>query len=480
VSAAGPDLVVAGAGGGLAGALRAAQCGLDVLVLEASEHYRRGNNTSMSTAMIPGAGSRWQRTEGIEDSPEMFVADIMAKTHGQADARLAQALAQVSAELVEWLADEAETPLSLATDFHYPGHAVDRCHTVEGRHGSVLLDHLVGQVRRSARIDMLVPARLVDVFLDETGGVRAVVVEQPDGQREEIATDAVLLATNGYGADRDMVRQHLPEIAAATYHGSEASRGDALRIGTRLGGRAAYLDAYQGHAALAARAKTLVGWATVMRGGVLLDLTGRRFGDETRGYSEYAAELAARPDATGWLVFDRRIHDACLAFTDFRQTVDSGAVVWAGDAKQLCAHTGLPHDEVDAELAQASDVAHGRATDRFGRTRFEAPLEPPYAAVRVVPALFHTQGGLVVDEHARVERADGVPVPGLYASGGAACGISGHGAAGYLAGNGLLPAFGLAYLAAGHAACRRGGHDRSDTSRAGERHTTTAGRNEAR
>jgi fumarate reductase flavoprotein subunit len=43
-------------------------------------------------------------------------------------------------------------------------------------------------------------------------------------------------------------------------------------------------------------------------------------------------------------------------------------------------------------------------------------------------------------------------IDGLYASGGAAEGISGHGAAGYLAGNGLLPALGLAYLAADHLA----------------------------
>jgi len=44
----------------------------------------------------------------------------------------------------------------------------------------------------------------------------------------------------------------------------------------------------------------------------------------------------------------------------------------------------------------------------------------------------------------------------LYASGGAAAGISGHGAAGYLAGNGLLPALGLAFLAAEHAAQQTG------------------------
>jgi fumarate reductase flavoprotein subunit len=193
-----------------------------------------------------------------------------------------------------------------------------------------------------------------------------------------------------------------------------------------------------------------------MHGGFVLDLTGRRFGDETTGYSEYAAVLATRPDATGWLVFDRRVHDACLPFTDFRQTVESGGLVWADDAEGLATATGLPATEVAAEVAATAALARGDGTDRFGRTDFEAPLEAPYAAVRVVPALFHTQGGLVVDGSARVLRPDGNPIPGLYASGGAAAGISGHGASGYLAGNGLLPALGLAFLAADHVVSTEG------------------------
>jgi fumarate reductase flavoprotein subunit len=435
----GPDLIVAGAGGGMAGALRAAELGLDVLVVEASEHFRRGNNTSMSTAMIPGAGSRWQREAGVEDSPERFVADVSRKTHGSADLRLARALAEVSGPLTEWLADAVGLPLSLVTDFRYPGHSADRCHTVPGRHGTLLVDHLAERMAREPRIDLLVPARLVDVLLDDAGAVRAAVVERPDGVREEIPTAAVLLATNGYGADRTLVAEHLPEIAAAVYHGSETSRGDALRIGERLGAETAFLDAYQGHAALSEKAATLVGWATVMHGAVILDSSGRRFGDETTGYSEYAATLAARPGASGWLVLDERIRQACLSFTDFRQTADSGALLRADSLQELSAVTGLPSPEVEHEVP-----------DRFGRSHFEAPLQPPYYAVRVVPALFHTQGGLVVDEHAVVQRPDGTAIRGLYASGGAAAGISGHGAAGYLAGNGLLPALGLPYLAAGH------------------------------
>jgi len=47
-----------------------------------------------------------------------------------------------------------------------------------------------------------------------------------------------------------------------------------------------------------------------------------------------------------------------------------------------------------------------------------------------------------------VLRADGSFIPGLYAGGGAAAGISGSaGAQGYCSGNGLLTAVGLGYLA---------------------------------
>ncbi len=450
MSADGPDLVVAGAGGGLAAALRAAELGLDVLVVEVSEHFRRGNNTSMSTAMVPGAGTRFQREAGLDDSPARFLADVMAKTHDEADPRLAAALTDVSARLVEWLVDSVSLDLHLVTDFHYPGHSVDRCHTLEGRHGTALLDHLVQCVRDHDHIDLLVPARLVDVRLDDDGRVAAAVLESPDGSTEEVPTRAVLLATNGYGADRDLVREHLPEIADAIYHGSEASRGDALTIGRKLGADAAFLDAYQGHGALAHRTSTLVGWATVMHGAVIVGADGRRFGNETSGYSEYAAVIAAQPGAAGWIVLDQRIHDACLVFTDFRQTVDGGALVWADDVDGLAAAAGLPADALAEELEATARLARDPSTrpDRFGRNEFEAPLQPPYAAVKVVPALFHTQGGLVVDGSARVLREDGTPIAGLYASGGAAEGISGHGAAGYLAGNGLLPALGLAFLAA--------------------------------
>ena len=190
-----------------------------------------------------------------------------------------------------------------------------------------------------------------------------------------------------------------------------------------------------------------------MHGGVVVDADGRRFADETVGYSEFAALLAARPGARGWVVLDERIDALSQAFGDYRDVAGSGALRWADDAEELAARLGVAPEVLAGELADAAAVARGeQAADRVGRTAVEAPLTPPLAAVEIVPALFHTQGGLHVDEHARLLDAADRPVAGVYASGGAAVGMSGHGAAGYLAGNGLLPALGLAVLAADHLA----------------------------
>jgi len=442
------DLVVAGAGGGLVAALRAAESGVNVLVIDADEHFQRGNNTSMCTAMIPAAGTRWQRAAGVRDSPRRFLDDITRKTAGTADQRVARALTDAGGTLVTWLADSQGLDLELVTDFRYPGHTADRCHSIPGRHGSHLLRHLVQRAQAHPRIELIVPMSLREVLTID-GRVTGVEIATPDGNTEQLTTGAVLLATNGFGADRDLVRTHMPEIANAHYHGGRFSRGDALRIGERLGADTGFLDAYQGHAALSSRSQTLVGWATVVHGGIVVDSTGRRFAPETTGYSEFATLLAARPGSAGWIIIDEHIEELCSVFDDFRTVAESGSLVRAATATDLAETIGVPLPALEDELTAAHRAATGFEPDRQGRTDIRHPLTAPYIAIAVTPALFHTQGGLVVDEHARV-LARGVPIPGLYASGGAAVGISGHGAGGYLAGNGLITALGLAFLAAEH------------------------------
>jgi predicted oxidoreductase len=66
--------------------------------------------------------------------------------------------------------------------------------------------------------------------------------------------------------------------------------------------------------------------------------------------------------------------------------------------------------------------------------------KPPFYALIVHPAITFTFGGLTIDTGARVLRADGEPVPGLFAAGSDAGGAYERGYAGGLA---LAMTFGI-------------------------------------
>ncbi|MGI9657656.1 MAG: FAD-dependent oxidoreductase [Gaiellaceae bacterium] len=445
------DVVVAGAGGaGLAAALATGDAGLATVLLEARETFRDDSNTAMSTSMIPAAGTPAQAAAGVEDSPERFRDDIMKKTDGKADPTVTDALLAAGPPLVEWLIERWRIPLELSTEFLYPGHTALRCHTVHDRAGSTLHRFLMEALATLDDVLMACPARLVGVEVDE-GRVVAAHVERPDGTSERIVTPAVVLATNGFGANAELVSRHCPEIVEGLYFGGEGSTGDALAIGETLGADTACLDAYQGHGSVAHPHGVLLTWGTVVQGAVLVNERGERFADESPGYSELACAVLEQPNKRAWMLYDTRIDAALRTFADYQRCLEADAVREAGDLEELAQVIGCETETLARTVAAATAFATGAEADPFGRAAWEAPLAAPYRAVQVTGALFHTQGGLMVDAHAQV-LARGTPVQGLYAAGGAAVGISGHGAAGYLAGNGLLAALGLGYIAGMHVA----------------------------
>ena len=89
--------------------------------------------------------------------------------------------------------------------------------------------------------------------------------------------------------------------------------------------------------------------------------------------------------------------------------------------------------------------------DEFQRTSFAKKLEAPFYAIKVSPALFHTQGGLLINPSAQVLNSEKQVIGNFYAVGGCAAGISGKAAYGYMSGNGLLAAMGFGRIAGLHA-----------------------------
>ena len=446
-------ILVAGAGAaGLVASLAAAMEGRDVVLVERSQHFQSGSNSAMSTAMIPAGGSRWQREAGVADSPELFASDISRATHGSADHELTHALTRLAPELVAWLADECSLPLALVTDFSYPGHSATRCHSLPDRSGRTMLRYLFDAAEKQELITFLSPCELAEVR--ESPGGLAARLQTPDGVSEWAIVSSVILATNGFGANPELVKRYIPEMATAYYHGGDGSRGDALHMGAALGADLAFLDAYQGHGSVAMPQAVLLTWAVMMHGGIMVNALGKRFGNEASSYSAFGAHVADQPDGIGWAVFDTRIGELCESFADYQDIVTSKAIHRAHDTRELADLIGCDERALSITLRRVENARAGQETDPYGRTDFGNPLIPPLLAVRVTGALFHTQGGLAVDGQGRVLRK-GSPIPGIYAAGGAAAGVSGHGSAGYLAGNGLLAALGLGYLAGRSAATQK-------------------------
>ena len=167
---------------------------------------------------------------------------------------------------------------------------------------------------------------------------------------------------------------------------------------------------------------------------------------------EQAVAVLAQSEQTAFNIFDGRLQQLGRKFEDFRNAEENGAVIVADSPAELATRIGIDSDALEATLDEAGLLAESGEPDGFGR-QFSADtlLRAPYCAVRVTGALFHTQGGLLVDDHARVKRADGSVFDSLFACGGAACGVSGPNVSGYLSGNGLLTALALGHLAGGFA-----------------------------
>ncbi|MFT6301715.1 MAG: fumarate reductase flavoprotein subunit [Pseudomonadales bacterium] len=434
--------LIIGAGAcGLVAALAAHECGQEVLVIEADT--LPAGSTALSAGLIPAAGTSLQINAGIQDSAELFATDIQSKAKHENSIDLVEKLAGESAAVIEWLMGKYDFPFTLVNEFDYPGHSVRRMHGLPSRSGRELVDALRAACERVG-IDILCDRRAVILHTQELVVTGASICNSHDlSEIEAIGCEKLILACNGFGGNRDMVSSLTPEIEHGLWFGHSGNQGEAIKWGEGLGAALKHLGAYQGHGNVASPHGILITWAVITAGGVQLNKNGVRFWDESQGYSEAARQVLSQPEGVAVAIFDARIAAIARQFEDFKQAEYMGAIVVSDSLDELARHMGLPPDEVISTLVNLPS----NGVDEFGRNFSEPSLQAPYYAVKVTGALFHTQGGLMIDSTARVRHTNGAVFPNLFAGGGAACGVSGSGDSGYLSGNGLLSAVVLGYAA---------------------------------
>jgi len=321
-------------------------------------------------------------------------------------------------------------------------------HNAAGRTGAPLINALRRAISANPTITFADRNPGRGLITDDNGGVIGVLAGPAESEPQRIGAQRVILACDGFGANAEMIARYIPDMQGVDSIGVQGNTGDAIQWGISLGAAVAHMSGYQAHGLVCKGYGTRLVPEIPQLGAVIVNRHGQRFAREDLGYSEFAREVLAQPGGVGIAIFDQRMFDVVAELDHWRDTMDSGAVKSAPDLRAIAERFGLPWEAVSASLEQCR---HAPA-DPWQRAALPIPEVAPFYAAMITGAMVHTQGGLLIDIHARVLRPDGVPIPNLYAGGGTAAGISGDDPSGYLSGNGLLSAYGGGLIAADHAA----------------------------
>ncbi|MFY8092640.1 MAG: FAD-dependent oxidoreductase [Niveispirillum sp.] len=445
-----PVIVAGGGAAGAVAALAARDARADVVLIE--QDAVPFGTTSMSQGLLCAAGTAAQRRLGIPDEGDILYADIMAKTQGKTDTVLARAIADHAGPTLDWLVEQHGLPYELDVRFKAAfGHSQLRVHGWPGRSGNDTLMYLHRRLEETG-VDVIHQARLVEIVDDGAGGVAGIVIERPDGSREAIGCDSLILATGGFAGNREMVRTHIPDAADAHYHGHEGSDGLGIRLGAALGADLADMGAYQGYGMLTDPQGVTLPPGFILEGGFLVNQHGDRFVDETHDISAVVHPVLAQPDGRAWVVFDQRIEQACAHIAESVQLRDLNAARAADSLSDLALRIGTDPARLAASLDDIRAAKTAGTPDSKGRLWTEPVPEAPFRALRLRGAIYHTQGGLRTDGRGRVLTTSGQPLHNLFACGGAARSVSGPSCWGYLPAMGICAAVTLGRLAGTEAA----------------------------
>ena len=432
------DVIVVGSGAaGLSAALAAAEDGASVLVAESEGVI--GGSSRLSGGLMMGAGTRYQKALGIEDSPEALFHDYMTLNQWKVESAVVERLTQRAGAAVEWLGDHG---VEFYDQMVYGGdETVPRVHCPIGR-GQAVVDVLYARCRE-AGVEFALGQR-IDRLVVVDGAVHGVAVGD-----DEITAGAVVVASGGFGANDEKRAELFPSVSDtgwSYYIGADGAQGDALDFtkdvdaqvtGFNRGLRLLHTDFDTMYEAY------IPGWL------VLVNREGRRFCNETAPYGIMDGLLAEQGDVAFAILDHRRLVEAtALGVARYKQSIPGstkrqsphwnldvfelmikeGKIHVADTLEELAGKIGVPVDTLAATVDRVNHLTEiGEDIDYLKDPKFLEPIaEGPFYGVEVRPATCcFTACGLRIDRDANVLDSAGRAIPGLFAAGEVCGGVIG-------------------------------------------------------
>ena len=423
-------IVVGGGGAGMAAATRLAQLGKSVILVEKSGFL--GGAISVSGGNQVVMGSQLQIDNGVaDDSVESMVADFEANGANKNNKEILTLFAENVGATTDWLV--ANCGVTFEEGLHQLGeysHNRELAYTGGGAGFAEAMRKAVEE----AGVQVLLNTKAESLIADN-GTVTGVKAASSDADYTLTAGN-VVLATGGYGANKDMLTD---EMKSALYYGPASSTGEGIQMAQAVGAQTANMEYGKRYPngievsegmAKSTIAGNIVGWTM---SAILVNKDGNRVVNEKASnrtileeeLKQEGGELYLLLDAETFEAWKAKLAPAGISDADIEKYLEANGTttpVFAhGETlEEAAAAAGINADNLKATVEKYNGFVAKGSDDDFGRaaTYLTKTIgEGPYYIVEQKPRFATTMGGLVINTSMQVLNEAGEPISGLYAAG---------------------------------------------------------------
>ncbi len=418
------DVVVVGAGGaGFAAAITAANEGKSVVLMDKMGVY--GGDTCLSGGEMAVPGNWIQVTQGVEDSPENLISDMLVGGDNKGDPELVAIIANGALDSANWLTYEGG--ISWKHDLmQFGGHNIKRSIIPITHSGSEMTTKLTDRVKTIDAITLIDNTQATELVTDSAGKVVGVKVKNPvTGEEAEVKCKAVVLATGGFGSNVDMRVKYNPEMDDKILStDSVAAQGDGIVMAEKIGADTIDMEYIQTYPVCDPETGALlyVGDVRLENYGILVNKEGDRFVQELDRRDVISNGIKAQTDGVAYLLFNQAAADATGLVEqhadEYENSESRGVIVKADTLDEVAQAQGVDAEELKKTVdAWNQYCADGKDPDFGYSAEMNTIEEGPYYLMACKPAVHYTMGGLHITPKAEVLTVDAQVIPGLYAAG---------------------------------------------------------------
>lgn len=414
------DIVVVGSGGaGLASAIRAHDLGASVVVVEKMPVI--GGNTNKASAGMNAAETKFQKLKGIVDSKELFYKETLAGGKNKNNPELLRYFVENAPDAIDWL-DENGIELSGITTTG--GMSIDRTHRPASGAavGGFLISGLVKNLNKRG-IEVMLDTNVTEIVTENHKVVGVKVIEE-DGTNYIIKAKAVVIATGGFSANREMVEKYRPDLKGFVTTNHKGATGSGIMILEKLGAGTVDMGEIQIHPTVEQTTSYLISESIRGGGAILVSQEGKRFVNELDTRDKVSADIIKLPEHYSYILFDQQVRDENKAVEEY---VSNDLVVQADSITELANKLSIDANNLSKTIERYNEFVINKQDEDFGRTTgMRHPINTaPFYAIKIAPGVHHTMGGVTINTETQVLDNDKHVIKGVFAAGEVVGGVHG-------------------------------------------------------